>query len=68
MHLRFHKIFLKGFNHNVRLIKVQNARNVGGVANVIEKRTGRDQTRSFYAPAFSLDFFERFWLNTMCDV
>ena len=41
---------------------------VGGVADVIEKRTGRDQTRSFYAPAFSRDFFERFWLDTMCDV
>ena len=41
---------------------------VGGVADVIEKRTGRDQTQSFYAPAFSRDFFERFWLDTMCDV
>ena len=33
---------------------------VGGVTDVIEKRTGRDQTQSFYAPAFSRDFLKGF--------
>ena len=46
----------------------KNARKVGGVADVIEKRTGRDQTRIFMHLRFHEIFFERFWLNTMCDV